>query len=116
MAGKATTLESPPGNSLQGAANPRQAYPSPALPRGTHIVRIHGYSISFSWSTFMRYSSLGGMICRTTQVVVGTGGGTSCSSPQDEDDDLAECVGRKNWEEAKSEETGEEDLVVVLGR
>ena len=64
----------------------------------------------------MRYSSLGGMICRTTKVVVGTGGGTSCSSPQDEDDNLAECVGRKNSEKVKSEETGEEDLVVVLGR
>ena len=59
----------------------------------------------------MRYGSLGGMICRTTKVVVGTGGGTSCSSPQDEDDNLAERVGRKNWEE-----TGEEDLIVVLGR
>ena len=40
----------------------------------------------------------------------------SRSFPQDEDDNLAECVGRKNWEEAKSEETGEEDLAVVLGR
>ena len=42
--------------------------------------------------------------------------GMSLPSPQDEDDDLVECVGRKNWGEAKSEETGEEDLVVVLGR
>ena len=42
--------------------------------------------------------------------------GMSLPFPQDEDDDLVECVGRKNWEEAKSEETGEEDLVVVLGR